>query len=65
MAAYAAAKQMCPPLAHVHLSLLAGDVGEPSSDTPDGRQSEHDLLLAINVGVEHTQNVLESVICDQ
>ncbi len=53
----------CPPLPHVNLSLLAGKVGEPPADTPDRRHGEHDLLLAIHVGVEHTQNVLKALVC--
>ncbi len=47
------------PLGHVHLGLLADQVGEPAADTADGGHGVHDLLLAIDVGVEHTQNVLE------
>ena len=46
-------------LPHVNLSLLAADVGKAATDTLDGGQGIHDLLLAINVSVQQTQNVLE------
>lgn len=49
------------PLAHVHLSLLADQVGEAAANTADGSDGVHHLLLAINVGVQHTQNVLEVI----
>ena len=47
------------PLANIHLSLLAHGSGETATNTLDGCQGVDDLLLAINVGVEDTQNVLE------
>ena len=53
------------PLVHVHLCLLAADVREAASNTADGGQSKHDLLLTIDVGVQHTQNVLKRVIRHQ
>lgn len=53
------------PLVDVHLGLLAADVGEAAADTPDGGQREHDLLLAVDVGVQHTQNVLKLIGGDQ
>jgi hypothetical protein len=53
------------PLLHVNLALLAGQVREAARDTLDGRDGVHDLLLAIDVGVQHTQNVLESVSCNE
>lgn len=53
------------PLAHVNLSLLAGEVGEAATNTADGGQGVHDLLLAIHVGVQHTQNVLKVVAGDE
>lgn len=49
------------PFLDVNLGLLAADIRESAADTSNRRQSEHDLLLAINVGVEHTQNVLELI----
>ena len=47
------------PLANIHLSLLAHGSGETATNTLDGCQGVDDLLLAIDVGVEDTQNVLE------
>ena len=47
------------PLANIHLSLLAHGSGETATNTLDGGQGVDDLLLAINVGVEDTKNVLE------
>ena len=47
------------PLADINLSLLAHGSGETATNTLDGGQGVDDLLLAINVGVEDTQNVLE------
>ena len=53
------------PLVHVDVGLLADDVGEAAADTLDGGEREHDLLLAIHVGVEQTQDVLEVLPRDQ
>lgn len=53
------------PLAHVDLSLLAHQVGKAAPNTADGGHGVHDLLLAVHVGVEHTQNVLELLSRDQ
>jgi len=53
------------PLVHVDVGLLADDVGEAAADTLDGGHGEHDLLLAIHVGVEQTQDVLEVLPRDQ
>lgn len=53
------------PFVHVYVGLLADDVGETSPNTLDGGESEHDLLLSIDVGVQHTQNMLELLICDE
>ena len=47
------------PLADINLSLLAHGSGETATNTLDGCQGVDDLLLAINVGVEDTKNVLE------
>ena len=47
------------PLANIHLSLLAHGSGETATNTLDGGQGIDDLLFAIDVGVEDTQNVLE------
>lgn len=53
------------PFVHVHIGLLAHDVGKPAADTLNGGESEHDLLLSIDVGVQDTQNVLEVFVRDQ
>lgn len=53
------------PLVHVDVGLLADDVGVAAADTLDGGEREHDLLLAIDVGVEQTQDVLELLPRDQ
>lgn len=52
-------RQLTGPLAQLHLSLLAADVREAASDTLDGSEGEHRLHLAVKVGVQHTQDVLE------
>ena len=49
------------PLLKVDLGLLAHEVGETPADTLDARQREHDLLAAIDVRVEDTEDVLELV----
>jgi len=46
-------------LGKVDIGLLADQVGVAATDTLDLGQGVHDLLLAINVGVEQTQNELE------
>ena len=47
------------PLANIDLSLLAHSSGETATNTLNRGQGVDDLLLAINVGVEDTKNVLE------
>jgi hypothetical protein len=47
------------PLAQVNIGLLANQVGVTAADTLDLGQGVHDLLLAVNIGVEQTQDVLE------
>lgn len=47
------------PLPQIDLSLLADQVGESPPQTLDRSHGVHDLLLSVNVGVQHTQNVLE------
>jgi len=46
-------------LVHVNLGLFADKVTETTSDTLDLGNSEDDIALTLNVGVENTQNVLE------
>lgn len=47
------------PLAEINIGLLADQVGVAATNTLDLGQSVHDVLLAVNIGVEQTQNVLE------
>jgi len=53
------------PLVHVNISFLADNVGQSPSNTFDRGKGKHNLLLTINVSVEHTQNVLKLLICNQ
>ena len=48
------------PLVEVDIGLFADKVGVATTDTLDLSQGVHDLALAINVGVEETQNVLSA-----
>ena len=52
-------KEEVAPFVHVDFCLLAHQVGKPSAHSLDGSQGIHDFLLAFNVRVEHTQNMLE------
>ena len=47
------------PLVEVNIGLLADQVGVTATDTLDLGQGVHDLLLAVNIGVEQTKDVLE------
>jgi hypothetical protein len=47
------------PLREVDIGLLADQVGVAATNTLDLGQGVHDLLLAVNIGVEQTQDVLE------
>ena len=58
-------KRKMIPLGHVDVSLLADEVGESSADTTDGGEGVHDLLATIDVGVQHTKDVLEVGFNDQ
>lgn len=46
-------------LVQVDIGLLADQVGVSATDTLDLGQSVDNLLLAVNVGVEQTQDELE------
>lgn len=48
------------PLLQVDIGLFADDVGVSSANTLDFGQGVHDLTLAIDVGVQQTENVLPS-----
>ena len=47
------------PLVEVNIGLLADQVGVSSTDTLDLGQGVHDLLFAIDVGVQETQDELD------
>lgn len=47
------------PLVRINLSLLADEVRKALADTLNLAQGEHDLTPTVNVGVQHTQNVLK------
>ncbi len=47
------------PLVEVHIGLLADKVRVTTSNTFDFGQGIHDLLLAIDVGIEKTKDELE------
>ena len=48
------------PLVEVDIGLLADQVGVAATDTLDLGQGVHDLLLAIDVRVQQTDDVLEA-----
>ena len=41
------------------VSLLKNNVGVPPTNTLDRDEDEHDINIALNIGVEHTQDMLE------
>ena len=41
------------------VSLLQNKVGVPPTNTLDRDEDKHDINLALNIGVEHTHNMLE------
>ena len=53
------------PFVHVDIGFLADDIGESATNTLDGSEGKHDLLLPIDVGVEHTKNVLKFLVCNK
>jgi hypothetical protein len=48
------------PLVQIDIGLLADQVGVSATDTLDLGQGVHDLLLAIDVGVQQSDDVLEA-----
>lgn len=50
------------PLGQVNIGLLANQVGISSTDTLNSGQGVHNLLLAIDVGVEETQDELNCIL---
>jgi len=53
--------QFTSAFAHVNVGLLQGNVGEPPSNTLDCSDGEHSVPLSLQIGVHHTQDVLEVV----
>jgi len=51
--------QLSSPLVHVNLSLFADEVRKTTSETLDFCEAEDNVPLALNIGVEDTQDVLE------
>lgn len=47
------------PLAQINVGLLADEGGKAATNTTDGSESEDDLLSAVHVCVEDTEDVLE------
>jgi hypothetical protein len=45
------------PLVKIHIGLLAHQVGVAASNTLDLGQGVHDLLLAVNIGIQETQDL--------
>lgn len=50
------------PLGQVDIGLLANQVGISPTDTLDSGQGVHNLLLAIDVGIEETQDELNCIL---
>jgi hypothetical protein len=53
------------PLIQINLSFFAYEIGKPPANSTNGCKSKHNLLFAIDVGVENTQNVLEIILCNE
>ena len=51
--------ELAGALREVYVGLLEHDVGVAAANSLDGRHSEHDVPLAVDVGVHHTEDVLE------
>ena len=49
------------PLIQIDIGFLADDVGVSSTNTLDLSQGVHDLALSIDVGVQQTENVLDTM----
>lgn len=47
------------PFVQIDIGLLAHQIGVPASNTLNFCEGVHDLLLAIDVGVEETKDELE------
>ncbi len=53
--------QFTSALVQINLGDFEGKCGKTSSETLDDSEGEGSLVLTINVGVLHTQNVLEVI----
>jgi hypothetical protein len=53
------------PFTHVHVRLLADKVCKSSPHSLDRGQSKHNLLSSIDIRIQHTQNMLKILICDE
>ena len=51
--------ELTSPPGQGDVGLLQAEVGVTTTNTLDGGEGEHDAGLAVNVGVQHTENVLE------
>ena len=51
--------ELAGALREVNVGLLEHDVGVAAADALDGGHGEHDVPLAVDVGVHHTEDVLE------
>ena len=47
------------PLVQINIGFLTDQIRVPASDTLDLGEGIHDLLLAVDIGVEETKNELE------
>merc|ERR1719199_1990484 len=56
-------RQLSRALVDVNLSLLARERAETASHTADRLDGVHHLALSVDVGIQHTDDVLERVIC--
>ena len=54
-------REVTSALAEIDIGLLADQVGVSATDTRDLGQGVHDLLLAIDVCVQQTDDVLEAM----
>jgi len=52
-------RELSSTLVHVDLGLFADEISKPASETLDFGEAENDVPLALNIGVENTQDVLK------
>ena len=51
-------------LVKIDISLLGGEVRKTTTDTLDLGKGKHNLITTVNVGVQHTKNMLEVILFD-